>query len=358
MRYRYAKLLAHEDLGAAGTKTIDLDLLDPISAIAVNFGTHNVDKGHVDHPAATLQRVELIDGSEVLYSLSGKQMIAQNFYNMCRLPWTYVAGYPGTWQIITPAMFFGRHLWDMEYGFDPKKHRNPKLRITHDQLASNTSVDENSCVVYAFTFDEVTPSFRGFIRQTEEYTYSITPGGTKYVDVPQEFVLREIYVQTVMQASTFSHNVAHVKLQENAGKIVPVDMYSHHLVEEKALMYGYMEELCRMQMDAAEHDYYHASTDYSWPAGVSSNRETDLMVDTSGGPKGTYSSPSTAGTITINTKGLVPFGVLPILNEDRSDPGVWYDPRNRGKVQLVLHSRDYATAGMDVNLVAEQIRPY
>jgi len=67
VRYRIAELLAPEDLGPSGTKTVDITTRDPISRIEINFSATNGADGMSDHPAANITRVEVVDGSDLLF---------------------------------------------------------------------------------------------------------------------------------------------------------------------------------------------------------------------------------------------------------------------------------------------------
>ena len=86
MNYRIASMLASESATVPATKTIDIDLNKPISRITIQMKGTNSTSVPTAHPAKMLTKIELVDGSNVLYSLNGLQAQAINFYESGKLP--------------------------------------------------------------------------------------------------------------------------------------------------------------------------------------------------------------------------------------------------------------------------------
>lgn len=81
MNYRLANILAEEAATTAATKTLDINLADPISRIVVQMKGLNSSGVPTAHPAKMISKIELVDGSDVLFSLSGVEAQALNFHN-------------------------------------------------------------------------------------------------------------------------------------------------------------------------------------------------------------------------------------------------------------------------------------
>jgi hypothetical protein len=358
MNYRMAKILEAEDVGASGTKVLDIKILDVISRIEVKWRAKNSASDLSDHIADCISKIELIDGSEVLFSLSGKQCQAVNFYNDGQLPYNYLQRDGGVWQTATFLLNFGRWLWDKDLAFDPKKFRNPQLRITFDETASESGTTENTLEVYAYTFDEETVSPDGLIRVQEEYSYGLTAGGKQYIDIPTDHILREIYVQALVIGDWFSESISNIKLTENNGKRVPVDMDSTFFHEVCKNIYGYCREAVNASIPDSEKYIFTAPSDDAFPVGCAVNAQKDVQVTYKGGTRTNFVGASSGDNAIIEVRGLLPFAVCPVLNLPRNDMGRWYDVRQMGSLELVLSSPSSATGGSTVNMITEQLYHY
>ena len=108
MLYRIASILASEAANTAGTKVIDLNLRKPISRITIQFKGTNNGSTPTAHPAKMISKLELVDGSEVLASLSGIQCQALNFYETGRIPTTVMEFRNDVMAIASYELNFGR----------------------------------------------------------------------------------------------------------------------------------------------------------------------------------------------------------------------------------------------------------
>ncbi|GAH86369.1 unnamed protein product, partial [marine sediment metagenome] len=71
MYYREVKILPQEALGAAGTRTMDINITDPISKLSVIFDKRNADDTPKGHPGLCIKNILVCDGADVLYSMDG-----------------------------------------------------------------------------------------------------------------------------------------------------------------------------------------------------------------------------------------------------------------------------------------------
>lgn len=123
---RIATILAPQDLTEAGTKIIDVNLQDVISRIDMFWKVTNVTVSlMIDAVTACLSKIELVDGSEVLGSVSGAELQAINFYDRLKMPHHEISLLVGGFFEVGLSLDFGRFLWDPEFAFDPKRFKNP-----------------------------------------------------------------------------------------------------------------------------------------------------------------------------------------------------------------------------------------
>ncbi len=81
MNYRQATILAEKTLGTATTLTVPINLQDPISRIDLLYKPTLVSSGMLAALAVNISKIELVDGSDALHSLNGRQNQALCIYD-------------------------------------------------------------------------------------------------------------------------------------------------------------------------------------------------------------------------------------------------------------------------------------
>ncbi|MDO8302600.1 MAG: hypothetical protein Q7T18_05105, partial [Sedimentisphaerales bacterium] len=278
MSYRNTVILATEALAASGTKIIDIDLSDVISRITIDVAGLNTAVAPTAHPAKMISSVELIDGSDVLWALSGPEALALMYYQNKLTPYAnnnYISDENCRTVI---DINFGRSLYDKLLAFDPKKFRNPQLKITYDRTAGGAAPDAGDFRVIADVFDqkEVTPM--GFISAKEVISYVPTAGANEYIDLPTDRKLRSLII-FARKLKTFPiTDVSTVKLSEDNDKRIPIDDGRIQLI--KSIMNQYpplVESFMKTGSLAAERVY--CMTSYEGKI-VAMNREAATALYT------------------------------------------------------------------------------
>ncbi len=77
-----------------------------------------------------ITKIELVDGSDQLLSLSLKEAQALEFRRKGKMPYVRPGESASGAQEESTLILFGRNLWDKEYYMDLTKFRNPQLKIT------------------------------------------------------------------------------------------------------------------------------------------------------------------------------------------------------------------------------------
>ena len=80
MNYRMAAIVSEETIIPAKTKVIELDMQDIVSRLQINVELEMDGTVLGDNLAAVVSNIELVDGSEVLFSMSGKECQALDYY--------------------------------------------------------------------------------------------------------------------------------------------------------------------------------------------------------------------------------------------------------------------------------------
>jgi len=116
MNYRFTTLEATKTLGETGTNITDLTLSDIITAIRIMVIATSASTAWSNHPAANVTKVELVDGSDVLFSLTGKCAEAMDFYQRPRARASMIEYRNGRGCACVFDINFGRYLGDRELG--------------------------------------------------------------------------------------------------------------------------------------------------------------------------------------------------------------------------------------------------
>jgi len=358
MKYRIATLLPEEAQTAAGTKTIDIDISDIISRIQIKLDRLKSKNTMDAHPAADITKIELVDGSDVLFSMTGYEAQGLNIYDrrcgsMCE----------GTCinandQISHYGLDFGRRLWDDELAFDPKKFTNPQLKVTHTLATSDTGVTSGTMEVRAWTFDEKKPSPVGFLQSKEIYTYTCGAANSyEYIELPKDYPLRKLLIRGYRDGYQPADQITEFRLDENVEKKIPIDI---GVETYYSFMLGYWEPVKELIAGYSTSPYYtfYVTPTWYWQSVVLSQHSNfGPFIDTAY-PGGKIAVSATGsvwfeGYVTgyfPNHCIEVPFGVQDDIND-------WYDITGLEKVRLRLKAGGSGTSGT-AQVVLQQLRNY
>lgn len=358
MKYRIAQIFSPKDMGTDGTEIIDVLATDPISRIMVCFRAQNGSNDMDDHPAANLTKIELVDGSDVLYSLSGIEGQALNFYNRKEKPYSYIDNHNDHWQGVTVGIDFGRFLYDPELALDPKKFTNLQLKIAYDEDVCENEADHNYLEVYAFLFDEKTIVPRGFLVSKEIKSYAISADTYEYTDIPVDQILRGIFVNTKKAGYTWTTHIAEVRLSEDNDKRIPIDIDENRLLYLALNKYGYVMEHAYLDGVTSEDGCFVMGTDLAHGVGSSYGDDQDITMWTKDGGQMGYFMASTSYSGKFIILSAVPHGSMPILFHDDMDIDDWYDVTALGSLRLRVKGGSSIATGTTCEIITQHLRKY
>jgi len=358
MKYRIAQIFAPKDMGTDGTEVIDVNVVDPISRIMVCFRAQNGAANMDDHPAANLTKIELVDGSDVLYSLTGKEGQALNFHNRGLKPYDYIDNHDDHWNSVAVGLDFGRFLYDPVLGLDPSKFRNLQLKISYDEDVCEADADNNYLEVYAYLFDEKAVSPTGFLLAKEIKSFALADSTYEYIDMDVSLPYRGIFVNTIENGYTWTTHIAELRLSEDQDKRIPIDMDCNRLLYLALEKYGYVFEHCYLDGVATADHAYFMGTDLGHGVLSSYGGNQDADIWTLDGQDFGFIMAAT----TYSAKGIVmsalPHGSMPILYHDIQDIADWFDKENKGSLQLRVKGGSTISGSATCEIVTEQLRKY
>ena len=360
MKYRMSRILPSRTLPAvAGTETIDLNVAEPISRIDLRYKVTKSLPYMTAHPAADIIKIELVDGSDVLFALSGYECQALCIYDR-RCP-TMVHGQhmPALSEESAYGIDFGRFLWDPELAFMPARFRNPQLRITYNSRLCDTGATVPTLEVFAHIFDERQISPQGFLLSKEHYKASCPAlDSHTYVDLPNDFPVRQLLVRGFHTGHEVWDSVKSVRLDEENEKRVPFDWDTeeyHRLM--KGVWSQVQEQFIVWPMSDDQSYYITPSAYYNVVAGAANDVAKPLTVTA-------YNTGGVVQIVNCNNSvvsalamGSLPNHTIQFPFGDPNDLTSWYDIQKLGSARLRVTGGESGVSGA-FQVVLQQLRSY
>jgi len=361
MKYRHAELLAAESISAAGTKTIDLDIVDCLSRIDIRWKATK-SKGSMDaHPAADILKIELVDGSDVLHSTTGYENQALAIYSRRVDTMNHGQHISGSSEESQYGIDFGRYLWDERLAFDPKRFKNPQLKIQHNLALSDTGVSAAELEVFGHFFDEKVVSPMGFLMAKEHHDYTCgSDNSYENIDLPTDYLIRQILVRAYRSGYEPWAQIDEARLdEENLKRVV----FDHDSLENYyRVMKGVwkpVQELIVGIASAGGVAFFVTPTDY-WAtmALLSQGNSPDTYLSGSSMKGGAPTVISAAATqFTGIVHGYLPNHCFQFPLGMQDDIDDWYDVTKLSRPRLRLRAAGSGTSGTG-QVVLEQLRRY
>lgn len=358
MNYRLATLLSAESIATAGTKTIDVTIKDKISRLNIQVKATNNGSAPTAHPQAIISKVEVVNGSDVLFGLSGKELLALQFFNTKRTPFVINNYLDNVMNVVNYEIYFGRFLYDPILALDPAKFNNLQLKITHNLALGGSDPDAATLEVTADIFDEkqITPA--GFLMAKELVSYTLVASANEYVDLPVDFAMRKLIIMSHANDKMPHEQFNEVKLSEDNDRRVPINEYTSDLMKYCNALFPRLAEYIEGAALTTTRDFYCMSTYEIEIAAMAMGwagayLESDYMY---GGQVDIRASAA------CNFKALVtggaPFGSLCIPFGNPDDEKDWYDLAKVGSLRLTLKAGSSPGASSTCQVITEQLRAY
>lgn len=357
MNYRTVTIMAEEALGASGTKLIPILIKDPITALFLPL-SHTVGDGERIAPELDIiEKIELVDGSDVLMSLSGTEMAALHFYDGHPFIDCIACNMKSDTGYSHLRHYFGRFFRDPLLAFDPTKFRNPQLKITWDATNIEAAGTDLTLAILAECFDEKVISPVGFLQSREYHSYAPDDETHKYIDLPTDLVIRRLFLQTKMFGYSTVALLTNVKLSEDNDKRIPLDIRGVHLENKNAVEFGLCHQVIWADTRGAAAYIFTAPTRFMLPALMNTTDTSALRVIGVAGGLLTITCDVVDDIAYGGISGVIPYLVYCIPFGDKVEIEDWYDVTKLGSLRLDIE------AGTDVgeavfNTILQQLRRY
>jgi hypothetical protein len=342
-------------------------MLDPTTVLWVRLQNVNGVNGNWNNPIhRNVLDIEIIDGANVLYSVSGIQAWALACAQLGQAPLQRFSALGGDIQTMEIPIMFGRYWGDREYAFDATKFQNPQLRVRYNMATVNpigvtgfTTLTTQLTVLAEVMEGAAAP--RALLMAKEHYTWT-SAVGWEYIDLPRDYPYQAMMYRSHLAATHPYGVVGALRLRCDAGKVTPFEVSAEDLihlmmVREPKLEYrisdhlanggtftSYLEELEDVAMiyEGAAVDVllHYQNFEYGsqivnvYRAGVA---EPNRM------------------NVGVHVHGYCPFGYIHVPFGDPKVPSDWFQAKTFGSVRL--EALGVVGAGA-CDLVLVQERPY
>lgn len=243
MYYREVEVLRAEAINTAGTRTVDLNITDPISKLSVIWKKFNTDSAPKGHPGSIVKNILVCDGGDVLFSMNGSHAQSMAYYTENKQPASIINYVINECSVQCAEIKFGRWLYDELLALDPAKYSNLQIKVEHDLALGGSLGVEATLSIYAHCFDEKKISPVGFLYNKEIYTFLPTAGGWFYADIPTDHPVRAIMFGAENEYDAANFVFDELILTEDQGKHILIDSEMHRYMYQTTAYYHPWNEI-------------------------------------------------------------------------------------------------------------------
>lgn len=358
MMGRQAVLLDAESIATAATKTLDVDLDTPITALHLQAKLTNNGTTPTAHPAKAIKKISLVDGSDVLWELTGIECQALFFYHTGISPFNILNNVDNSMCVPMMDILFGRHLWDPELALDPAKFTNLQLKVQHDLSLGGSAPDAATLEIVADVFHGKTISPIGWLMAKELKSYSLSNSANEYIDLPNDHPLKMLIVQSLGALKQPWEQYNELELEEDTGKFTAFDNKTSDLTKYIAGPMGPMHEKLRSRVGTSSVAHYVTPTYEVGLTGVNIGEAAAYLEgDEFYGGKGNLQA-SAAADFDILVWGYCPHGALGIPIGNPLDINDYWNLATAGKIRLRIKAGSSVASGSTCEVILQQLRKY
>ncbi len=354
---RQPTIMSATDLGASGTKVIDITETKQISRISILFSvTVATVSLMIGTLRKTVSKVEIVDGGKVLWSASGDALGGIDFYTSGKPSYTELSLTAADLLYGVIHINFGRYLYDKDLAFRPEMYDNPQLKITWDEDAANTSAVVNSFTVLADVDDNPAGGpAGGMLSVSDVKTYGMAVSSHDYTVLPVDRTIRAVYMRMFTEDHDADTLLDNVKLDVDNDSSVLLNVDGRQALQ-MLREYGLVTYPVVLDAAVTAKDLYlptasqnKVAIDYDATAFVTAQSKFALAAN-----KGAFQDIAASVDIKAETaivSGLMPGGVMPLFLGDKNDPESWLTLPSTSTLRLDVTS----SAAADVNDINEII---
>jgi len=246
VRLRQPYLRRNHALDPAGTHIEEINIKDPIMDFlvkleATNGATSNVENSLID----VLDRIEIVDGSDILWALDSEEILANQFYHYKESQHLGIDERAAKTQGTVFKIPLGIGRMHPEVAFDPTRFANPQMVITWDienvrPMGADgfKTPDDLELTIMADVIDQAPARPTGYLmtKQITEYTTAV---GEQRIELPVDYPYRTMYVRSFLDEKDPETYLTKAEHSINEQKYRPYDLYFDDWTDWLKEWYGF-----------------------------------------------------------------------------------------------------------------------
>jgi len=228
-KYRDYYIENEKTLANSGTVVIELAVVDPISEIHIRFKAKNGATSNKNNPICkNISKIEIVDGSNVIYSLNGYMAQAMSYYQRRVMPSMQRQGGPSENQEDHFIIRFGRWLWDPIFALVPAKFRNLQLKITWALNISGTTwlTDSAKLTIIAKIMEDMAAEPSHFMMAKSHYSWTTVASGEERIALPSDHPYALMLFRAWETETKLQSTITNLKLSLDQDKDIPFNLSS------------------------------------------------------------------------------------------------------------------------------------
>ncbi len=353
MRTRQTTIEAFRAHLLPGTDVIPIHVKDPISRLVIPYSVLIPAAARTNHMSDTFSRIVIVDGSDVLLSLSGSQIDGIAKMRALAADATFESQDPSITVWGNLVIDFGRYLYDKEIAFEPAKFKNPQIQVTHNAALIAAGGVRTDYAILADIMEGMTSAPKGFLMKKEVKSWQAVNLAWEYTPMARDFTYRAIWIQALTRLCALDTHWSRAVLQEDNYARVPFDALIDDQIADNAADFGEINEHVSGIASGA------ATPVFAAPAYAGSILASNITAVTAlwgvVNDGGQFSEDTAAHTERYRgvCHGLCPQGMVVFNMGPKDNIEDWYDPTVVGSLQLEVRGAGART----IRVVTEQLRP-
>jgi len=358
MKVRDTYLAKAQTLTDSGTVTVPIPKGLKIQHLRCKIGaTNGATSNTLGKICGMVSKIEVVDGSDLLHSVSMRQEQALNAFQNYFFPRKELSAGAGVVIFEEGLVLFGRYFKDPKFYLDTSRFSNPQLKITYALTISATAgfaTGTGTLSVIARVIEDAAPAYQGFVTAKEIKSWTTAASGDESTILPLDFPYLALVVAALKTTVDPTTILTNFKLQRDAGRFIDYDISGVDLLADNVELCGKFDEDFRPLTDTAAtwlSDLYALGGAVASRPGATSKLlissvtgESVIMAMTTGG---------TADGNQITVRGAMPHASFYLPFGDGQAPEDALNPQGLSELKLIKTQGVASAAG---TVVTVQIR--
>lgn len=239
-------LAKNQTVADTATVTVQIPVGLKIQHIRVKYrATNGATSNTVAKLNGMVSKIEVVDGSDLLHSLSMQELQAFNCFHNFQFPFKLISAAAAAVVQEEAVIEFGRFIGDPAFYLDTARTKNPQVRLTHALTISATAgfaTGTGAIDVIARVIDSGAEKYAGYFMRKEQRSISTAASGDDAAILALDYPYSELLMQAKKTTILPDAIITNFKLLINAGQLTPFDMNATDLLADNIERFGMFEE--------------------------------------------------------------------------------------------------------------------